>query len=514
MAGKRRNSSTNSAPKKSFSKRQGPSGESGSRERSFDRPYNDRGSFKGKQQKSKKYGEVEGRSKYQADRPGRPERSERFDRPEGRYRPDRAERFDRSEGRPAEGRPRYQSDRPGRPKRAERFDSPEGRYRPDRSERFDRPEGRSRYQSDRPGRPNRAERFEKPNSHQQETFRDRKPGKHQTSKPASHHSNQQLEKELTHVSWQEYPEPEVMPIVRQSGSILAEEQFDEISQAPEPVSFEQASFEEPESEIEPEVLTDTESESDLIYGRHSVIAALESQRLLNRIWITPKLRYDGRFHSLLVGAKSNGTVIDEVDNRRLDHITEGANHQGVVAQIAPYHYLEMDELLDRAKASSENPILLVADGITDPHNLGAIIRTAEALGAQGLLIPQRRAVGVTSTVMKVAAGALETFPVARVINLSRALEQLKAAGFWIYGTAATAAEPVDTVKFSGSIALVIGSEGDGLSLLTQRGCDALINIPLQGNTPSLNASVAAGMVMYEVFRQRRSQVLHLKGVSK
>ena len=487
MAGKRRNSSTNSAPKKSFSKRQGPSGESGSIERSFDRPYNERGSFKGKQQKSKKYGEGEGRSKYQSDRPGRPERAERFDRPEGRpaegrYRPDRAERFVRPEGRPAEGR--------------------------------------SRYQSDRPSRPNRAERFEKPNSHRQETFRDRKPGKHQTSQPTTHHSEQQFEKELTHVSWQEYPEPEVMPIVRQSGSILAEEQFeaeeqfDEISQAPEPVSFEQASFEEPESEIEPEVLTDTESESDLIYGRHSVIAALESQRLLNRIWITPKLRYDGRFHSLLVGAKSNGTVIDEVDNRRLDHITEGANHQGIVAQVAPYHYLEMDELLDRAKAASENPILLVADGITDPHNLGAIIRTAEALGAQGLVIPQRRAVGVTSTVMKVAAGALETFPVARVINLSRALEQLKEAGFWVYGTAATAAEPVDTVKFSGSIALVIGSEGDGLSLLTQRGCDALINIPLQGNTPSLNASVAAGMVMYEVFRQRRSQVLHLKGMSK
>ncbi|HEY9696899.1 MAG TPA: 23S rRNA (guanosine(2251)-2'-O)-methyltransferase RlmB [Trichocoleus sp.] len=306
--------------------------------------------------------------------------------------------------------------------------------------------------------------------------------------------------------------------MRQSGPIVAEEQFDEIPAAPFEEQFDgspEVSFEEhPEAEIEQEVLTDTESESDLIYGRHSVIAALESQRLLNRIWITSKLRYDGRFHSLLVDAKSNGTVIDEVDNRRLDHITEGANHQGVVAQVAPHEYLELDELLERAKAASDNPVLLVADGITDPHNLGAIIRTAEALGAQGLVIPQRRAVGITSTVVKVAAGALETFPVARVVNLSRALEQLKEAGFWIYGTAATAAQPVDTIKFTGSIALVIGSEGDGLSLLTQRGCDVLINIPLQGNTPSLNASVASGMVMYEVFRQRRSQVLHLKSLSK
>jgi len=262
------------------------------------------------------------------------------------------------------------------------------------------------------------------------------------------------------------------------------------------------------------VTGDTETNSDLIYGRHSVLAALENQRPLHRIWTTERLRYDPRFHSLILEAKANGTVIDEVEYRRLDQITGGATHQGIVAQVAPYDYLDLQDLIDRAKAASEHPVLIAADGITDPHNLGAIIRTAEALGAQGLLIPQRRAVGVTSTVVKVAAGALEFLPVARVTNLSRALEQLKDSGFWIYGTASNAAQPVDTVKFTGAIVLVIGAEGDGLNLLTQRCCDELVSIPLQGVTPSLNASVAAGMVMYEVFRQRRSQMLHLEGLSK
>ena len=258
-----------------------------------------------------------------------------------------------------------------------------------------------------------------------------------------------------------------------------------------------------------EVADDTESTIDLIYGRHSVLAALEGERTLNRIWVTPRLRYDSRFHSLLTQAKSNGAVIDEVDHRRLDQITHGASHQGIVAQAAPYEYLDLGELIEKAKTASDRPVLIVAEGITDPHNLGAIIRSAEALGAQGLVIPQRRASGITSVVAKVAAGALETFPVARVVNLSRALEDLKSSGFWIYGTAASASQPVDTVQFNAATVLVIGAEGDGLSLLSQRCCDALVSIPLQGNTPSLNASVAAGMVLYEVYRQRRTQIHHM-----
>ena len=253
-------------------------------------------------------------------------------------------------------------------------------------------------------------------------------------------------------------------------------------------------------------------DDDLIYGRHPVLAALENQRGLNRVWITPRLRYDPRFHSLLLQAKENGTVIDEVEPKRLDQITQQANHQGVAAQVAPYSYSDLGELIQGAKAVSEHPVIVATDSITDPHNLGAIIRTAEAIGAQGLVIPQRRAVGITSSVMKVAAGALETFPVARVVNLSRALEELKTAGFWIYGTSSEASQPLHTVQFTGPIVLVVGSEGEGLGLLTQRCCDVLVSIPLLGNTPSLNASVAAGMALYEVYRQRWSNKLYLGGL--
>ena len=263
--------------------------------------------------------------------------------------------------------------------------------------------------------------------------------------------------------------------------------------------------------------TDTQSEStDMIYGRHPVLTALEGTRHLNRIWITPRLRYDPRFHSLILQAKENGTVIDEVEPRRLDQITEQANHQGVAAQVAPYNYADLHDLMTQAFKKSYAPVIVVADGITDPHNLGAIIRTAEAIGAHGLVIPQRRCAGITSTVMKVAAGALENFTVSRVTNLSRALEDLKAAGFWIYGTADDASVPLHSVDFGNPkddkklspIVIVIGSEGEGLSLLTQRACDVLVSIPLSGKTPSLNASVAAGMTLYEIYRQRWVNTLH------
>lgn len=256
----------------------------------------------------------------------------------------------------------------------------------------------------------------------------------------------------------------------------------------------------------------SDANDDVIYGRHPVLAALESQRQLNRVWITPRLRYDPRFHPLLNQAKANGTVVDEVEYRRLDQLTQGANHQGVVAQVTPHTYCELGELISRAKAIAEQPVLIAADSINDPHNLGAIIRTAEALGAQGLVIPQRRAVGITSAVAKVAAGALENFPVSRVVNLAQALEELKKSGFWIYGAATDGGTAVHKTKFDGAVVIVVGSEGDGLSMLTQRCCDVLVSIPLRGQTPSLNASVAAGMMLYEVYRQRWNNTLHLDGL--
>ncbi|MEB3225280.1 MAG: 23S rRNA (guanosine(2251)-2'-O)-methyltransferase RlmB [Synechococcus sp.] len=245
-----------------------------------------------------------------------------------------------------------------------------------------------------------------------------------------------------------------------------------------------------------------EEDNDLIYGKHAVLSVLESERPLNRIWVTSRLRHANRFHSLLQAAKNQGTVIDEVSMARLDHLTNRGVHQGIAVQTAPYEYMELPDLIAQAKAKTESPVVVIADGITDPHNLGAIIRTAEAIGAQGMIIPQRRAVGVTSTVMKVAAGALEHFPVARVINLSRAMEELKEAGFWIYGTAAGTSKALHNIKFEGAIGLVIGSEGQGLSLLTQKHCDELVAIPMSGKTPSLNASVAAAIALYEVYRQR------------
>ena len=254
-----------------------------------------------------------------------------------------------------------------------------------------------------------------------------------------------------------------------------------------------------------------DTDTDMIYGRHAVQAALETNQVLNRIWVVPHLRYDPRFHSLLTEAKANGSIIDEVDDLRLDYITRKANHQGVAAQVSAYEYLDLSELIAKAKSACEDPVIVVAEGLNDPHNLGAIIRTAEALGSQGMVIPQRRAVGITSAVRKVAAGALESLPVARVVNLNRALEELKEAGFWIYGTAAGVGQSVETIKFSGPTVLVVGGEADGLSLLIQRGCDGLVSIPLRGKTPSLNVSVATGMALYEIYRQRGPKKFHVHG---
>ncbi len=256
----------------------------------------------------------------------------------------------------------------------------------------------------------------------------------------------------------------------------------------------------------------TEEEvTDYLYGKHSVFTAIEKERQINRIWVLSKLRHHPAFFTLIDQAKSNGTVVDEVDAQRLSYLANGGNHQGIVAQVAPHDYLEIEELIAQALAGSDHPVIVVADGITDPQNLGSIVRSAEALGAQGVVIPQRRAVGITSTVLKVAAGALEHLPVARVVNLSRALGQLKEAGFWIYGTTADAEQAIYNVDFSDRrpIVLAIGSEGDGLSLLTQKGCDHLVSIPLSGKTPSLNAANAAAICLSEISRQRLSNMLRL-----
>jgi 23S rRNA (guanosine2251-2'-O)-methyltransferase len=263
----------------------------------------------------------------------------------------------------------------------------------------------------------------------------------------------------------------------------------------------------------PELLQEKPPEDlDLAYGKHSVLSLLNSDRQINRIWVTAKMHYDPRFYSLLTAAKAKGTIIDEVEMLRLSQITNNANHQGIAAQVSPYVYTELEDLITQAKSQKEAPVIVILDGINDPQNLGAIIRSTEAIGAQGVIIPQRRAAGITSAVVKAAAGALEYLPVARVVNLSRALEQLKEAGFWIYGTVSDNGKPIQSIDSKGPIGLVIGSEGKGLSLLTQRYCDVLVSIPLLGKTPSLNASVATAIALYEVYRQRSMDKLYLESV--
>lgn len=252
---------------------------------------------------------------------------------------------------------------------------------------------------------------------------------------------------------------------------------------------------------------------DIVYGRHAVEAVLHSNRSINRVWVTSRLRYAPDFLPLINEAKAAGAVVDEVDNTRLDRITDRGRHQGIAVQVSAYEYAELDDVIATAKEKSTQPVIVIADGITDPHNLGAIIRSAAALGAHALVIPQRRAVGITATVAKVAAGTLEVLPVARVVNLNRALEQIKEAGFWVYGTMAGASDAIHKAKFSGAIALVIGSEDEGLSLSIQKNCDFLVSIPLDGKVDSLNASVATGMALYEIFRQRWVNTLSLNNLS-
>jgi 23S rRNA (guanosine2251-2'-O)-methyltransferase len=241
--------------------------------------------------------------------------------------------------------------------------------------------------------------------------------------------------------------------------------------------------------------------SDLIWGRHAAQAALESGRPVHRIWCTPEMRFSPRFLQLLREAKGSGALVEEVTWARLGQISGGAVHQGIVLQPAAAETLDLDGLLEGCRGIGEAPLLLAVDGLTDPQNLGAIVRSAEALGAHGLVLPQRRNAGLTGTVAKVAAGALEHLPIARVVNLNRSLDTLKQEGYRVIGLAAEGNVSLEEADLDGPLVLVTGSEGEGLSLLTRRHCDQLVRIPLRGTTPSLNASVATALLLYEVARR-------------
>ena len=240
--------------------------------------------------------------------------------------------------------------------------------------------------------------------------------------------------------------------------------------------------------------------NDLIWGRHSTEAALLGGRAIHRMWCTAELRSTPKFFQLLKDSKASGVLVEEVSWSRLGQLTNGAVHQGIVLQIAASKTHDLKNLIEACRVFGDTSLLLALDGLTDPQNLGAIIRSAEALGAQGLILPQRRSAGLTGSVAKVAAGALEHLPVTRVVNLNRALEKLKDEGYTVVGLAEEGPSTLSEIKFQGPLVVVVGSEDKGISLITRRLCDQLVRIPLKGVTTSLNASVATSIFLYEVAR--------------
>ncbi len=237
---------------------------------------------------------------------------------------------------------------------------------------------------------------------------------------------------------------------------------------------------------------------DWIWGKHSVFEALSSDRAINRIWCTSEIFSSDKFYILLKDLKAKGVLIEEVTWNRLSQLTYGASHQGVALQLACSKTISLEKLIDFSKHNCANPIILALDGITDPHNIGAIIRSAEAFDCKGIIIPQRRSAGLTGTVAKVAAGALEHLQVSRVVNLNRALEELKKNGFLVVGLSGDGQLSISNFLEKAPLVVIVGSEDKGISLLTQKKCDFLLSIPLKGKTSSLNASVAAAISLFHL----------------
>lgn len=243
-------------------------------------------------------------------------------------------------------------------------------------------------------------------------------------------------------------------------------------------------------------------EENQIEGRNSVIELLKSGKDINKLFVQRGEKH-GSILEIIRLAKNNKVIITEIDKTKLDKMSQTHNHQGVIAIIPPYEYCEVDDILEKAKQKNEDPFILILDQIEDPHNLGSIIRTAECSGVHGIIIPKRRAAQVNSTVNKTSAGAAEYVKIARVNNLNETINYLKEKNIWIYGTDAQGSSYYDEQDYKGGIGIVIGSEGFGMSRLVRENCDFLIKIPMKGKINSLNASVSAAIVMYEVMKQRR-----------
>ena len=256
------------------------------------------------------------------------------------------------------------------------------------------------------------------------------------------------------------------------------------------------------SEFKEEAVVETEEArfTDVIVGRNPVTEALRSGREIDKLLVAHG-SMNGSIRALVAKCRERGIPVKEVAPQKLDFMSGGASHQGVALIVASHEYCEVSDILNLAAEKGEPPFVIICDGIEDPHNLGAIMRTVNAAGAHGVIIPKRRAVGLTATVSKTSAGAVEYVPVAKVANLPSAIEELKEKGFWVYGADMNGTR-WDQQDYSGSVALVIGSEGKGISRLVREKCDFIVSLPMKGKINSLNASVAAGILMYEIAKHR------------
>jgi 23S rRNA (guanosine2251-2'-O)-methyltransferase len=236
-------------------------------------------------------------------------------------------------------------------------------------------------------------------------------------------------------------------------------------------------------------------------GRNALQEALKSGRTVDKVFIAAG-ETDRALQRLAAEAKEAGAVVVPVDRRKLDAMSFTRSHQGVIALVAAHVYYSIDDILEEAASRGEAPLIVICDELSDPHNLGAILRSAECAGAHGVIIPKRRSVGLTATVAKASAGAIEYMKVARVTNINNAIAELKEKGVWVFGTAAEGSIPMYQANLTVPAAIVIGNEGDGMSQLVRKNCDVMLNIPMKGHISSLNASAAASILLYEALRQR------------
>ena len=240
---------------------------------------------------------------------------------------------------------------------------------------------------------------------------------------------------------------------------------------------------------------------DQVEGRNSVLELLESGKDINKIFITSGEKH-GSINKIIAMAKEKRIIIVEKDKRQMQEMAQTQNYQGVIAIVPPFEYCQIEDIINTAKQRNEEPFVLILDGIEDPHNLGSIIRTAETAGVHGIIIPKRRAACVNSTVNKVSCGAVEHMKIARVTNISDSLQELKDNGLWICGTDISTNKYYYNQDYRGAIGIVIGNEGKGMSEKVKKNCDFLVKIPMKGKVTSLNASVSAGIVVYEAVKQR------------